>query len=54
MDISRTLYNWMMDPDYPTITRTVAKRLVDTGKVEKGKEKQSLIPFSQLEQWGVV
>ena len=53
-NISRTLYNWMMDPKYPQITAIVAKQLVDSGKVGKDKVKRELIPLSQFETWGVI
>ena len=53
-EISRTLYNWMMDPKYPTITAQVAKELVDSGKVGKDKVKRELIPESQLRIWGAI
>jgi hypothetical protein len=49
--LQRSLYNWMMDG---IISRQTAAKLVNGGTVEKGKEKSVLIPYSDLQTWGVV
>lgn len=50
-EIQRSLYNWMMDG---IISREDAKKIVDSGKIAKGKEKHVLVPFSDLKKWKVV
>lgn len=50
-ELQRSLYNWMMDG---IISRADAKKIVDSGKIQKGKEKLVLVPFSDLRKWKVV
>lgn len=49
--LQRSLYNWMMDG---VITKANAKKIVDSGKIQKGKEKLVLVPYSDLQTWKVV
>lgn len=49
-----SIYNWMMNPDVPDVTSRKAKKLIDEGKIAKGKEKTQLISFEQLQNWGIV
>jgi hypothetical protein len=50
----RTLFNWMMDVNHPEITPEVAKKILDSGKIEKDKAKLTLISYGQLKTWGVI
>jgi hypothetical protein len=48
---TKTLYNWMMSG---VISADQFKRVLDDGKVAKGKQKQALIKYSQLQVWKLV
>lgn len=47
----RTLRNWVGDG---IITGADAKAIVDAGRVTKGKERQTLVSYSSLKEWGYV
>lgn len=53
MDISpdkqRTLRNWVGDG---VITFADMKKIIDSGKVQKGKERETLVIYSSLKAWG--
>jgi hypothetical protein len=50
----RTMYNWMMDPAFPSITVEAVQKLLNDGKIPKDEFKTQLIPYSSLQAWGVV